>query len=346
MKIPKQHAFSRLGLAALLALTGAFVGCGGDSDGGDDNQVPVTLDLTAANSDTVAHATGAGFMAFGSTVMLPLDASADRASALGSTGSGAWLPARVLDGLLLAMRGTARSGGARPLAVITMAPTECSLSGTSTMSFDDADNDGLLDIGEVFSFVFSDCQDSAADVMNGSMSGTITRINDSGTAFGARVTLAALAQNAVDGRHSLTLNGNVLLDYRELSATTEQMKLSADGAVTALVHTHLPFDDTVTLQSGFAQNTTHDYSLGRSTSTVTGVMESVAAGGSFAVSTMTPVELDDADTHPRAGVVEMRGHAGVMNLRALSAEQVQVELDANGDGSFESSTAQTWDWLF
>jgi hypothetical protein len=124
------------------------------------------------------------------------------------------------------------------------------------------------------------------------------------------------------------------------------MTLSADGPVTALVLTHLPFDDTVTLQSGFIQGTTHDYSLGRSTSTLTGVMESATAGGSFAVSTLTPVELYDADRYPRAGAVQMRGSTGVMNLQILSTEQVQVELDANGDGIFESSTPQTWEWLF
>jgi hypothetical protein len=35
-----------------------------------------------------------------------------------------------------------------------------------------------------------------------------------------------------------------------------------------------------------------------------------------------------------------------MNLRVLSTEEVQVELDVNGDGSFESSAPQTWEWLF
>jgi hypothetical protein len=116
--------------------------------------------------------------------------------------------------------------------------------------------------------------------------------------------------------------------------------------VTAQVLTHLPFDDTVTLQSGFVQDTTHDYSNSRSTSTLTGVMESAKAGGSFAVATLTPIQLYDTDVYPHAGVVEMRGNTGVMNLRVLSSEQVQVELDANGDGVFESSTPQTWDWLF
>jgi hypothetical protein len=102
-----------------MTLSGALVGCGGDDDDGVDIP-PVTLDINAANSDTVAHATGAGLMAFGSTVMMPLDGGADRATALASTGSGTWLPPRVVSGLLQAMGGAPRSGGARPVAVIDL----------------------------------------------------------------------------------------------------------------------------------------------------------------------------------------------------------------------------------
>jgi hypothetical protein len=348
MNISTRFALSRLSLAALVAMSGALgtlVGCGGDGDDGDDTPL-VTLDLTAANSDTVAHATAAGFMAFGSTVMMPLGAGDDRATALASTGSTAWLPPRVLSGLLQAMGGATRTGVARPLAVVDLGTTPCAVAGNSSMSFEDADNDAMLDVGEVFTFVFNNCQDNAASVTNGSMSGTVTRLNDNGTAFDAGITLASLAQTAVDGSHSLTLNGDVRLGYRALSETVEQMTLSANGPVTAVVHTHLPFDDMVTLQPGFVQDSTHDYSVGRSTSTLTGVMESAQAGGSFAVSTLTPIELYDTDSYPRIGVVQMLGRTGIMSLQVLSTQQVQVDLDTNGDGNLESSTPRSWDWLF
>jgi hypothetical protein len=64
------------------------------------------------------------------------------------------------------------------------------------------------------------------------------------------------------------------------------------------------------------------------------------------VSTLTPIQLYDTDLHPRIGAVQMRGRTGVMNLRVLSTEQVLIEFDANSDGSFESSTPRTRDWLF
>jgi len=42
----------------------------------------------------------------------------------------------------------------------------------------------------------------------------------------------------------------------------------------------------------------------------------------------------------------IRGRSGITCLQVLSTQQVQVDLDANGDGSLESSTPRSWDWLF
>jgi hypothetical protein len=286
-------------------------------------------------------------MAFGSTVMVPLDGGADRPGALSARTSASWLPPRALSALLQAVGATApRRSDARPLALIDLGTTPCSFAGSTSMSYDDADNDGSLDVGEAFSFVFDECQDNGVSVVSGRMSGAITWLHESGTAFEADLTLAPMTQQAVDGSHRLTLDGNVRMSYREPSDTLEQIRIGADGPVRALVLTHLPFQDTVTLRSDFVQDTTYDYSVRRSTSAVSGVMHSARAGGSFAVSTVTPIELHDAERYPRIGLVDMRGRTGGMNLRVLSTEQVQVELDANDDGRFESSKSESWDWLF
>jgi hypothetical protein len=76
------------------------------------------------------------------------------------------------------------------------------------------------------------------------------------------------------------------------------------------------------------------------------VLPAPQAARSFAVSTLTPIQLHDSDLHPRTGAVQTRRRTGVMNLRVLSTEQVLIELDANRDGSFESSTPRTRGWPF
>lgn len=356
MKKAGAHRFNIQRCALLAAFAGGLAACGGVG-GGAPPPPPVTLKLTAANGDTVAHATAAGLLSFGSSVMLPYgadtgaSAQAMSARALGGNGpavSSTWLPQRVLVVLSQASRPDARlarSGAERPLALISEGPMPCGIAGTSTFSFDDADNDSYLDVGESFTFAFDNSQDSAAQVLDGSLGGTITRVNSDGTQFGATMTLAGLSQQATNGRHGVTLSGRLLMDYRQTSETTESMNLRVDGPVIIAVRTHLPYDDTVTLQNDFAQNSTYDLTLGRTTSAVSGVMDSTVARGRFAVATPTPFEVDDSEVCPRAGVVTMTGRTGTMTLRALSADLVQVELDANGDGIYETGTPQTWDWL-
>jgi len=334
------------------------VACGGDGGGGGEPATPaVTLDVTAANSDTVAHATATGLLSFGSSVMLPYgadagaSAQAPSARALGANGSAvssAWLPPRALAELLRAVRADARmarSGVAVALAMVTTEPMPCSIAGTSSLGFDDADNDGYLDVGEAFTFTFNNCQDSTAEVLNGSLTGTITQVNADASQFAAMMTLTELSQQATNGRHGLTLSGRMLMDYRQTSDTTESMDLTADGPVIITVRTHLPYDDTVILQNDFTQNSSYDLAQGHTRSTLSGVMESKVAGGTFAVATLTPFEVDDSAIYPRSGVVTMTGRTGNMKLTAVSADQVQVELDTNSDGIYESSMPQTWDWL-
>jgi len=258
-------------------MSDALVGCGGDNDETDGTPLAAPY-LTAASSDIVAHATATDLMSFGSTVMMPLDAGHERATAPASTGSGAWLPRRELTGLLKAMGGATRKGVARRLAEIDRGTTPCAVAGNS-MSFEEADNNGLLDVGEVLTFVFNNCEDNSASATKGSKPGTAARINDSGTAFDAGITPSSLALKAIDGSLSLTPNDNVRIGYRALGDSEEPKKFSADGPVTTLVLIHLPCD-TAKLQSGLVKDTAHDKSVGRSASTLTGAIKAAKAGGS------------------------------------------------------------------
>lgn len=114
------------------------------------------------------------------------------------------------------MRGTTRSGVARPVARVGLGTAPCAVAGSS-MSFYDA-----------------------ASVTNGSLSRTVTRLDHSSTAFDAGVTLASPVQKAIDGSHRLTPNGDLRMGYRALSETAEQVTLSANGPVTAVMHTPCP----------------------------------------------------------------------------------------------------------
>jgi hypothetical protein len=112
----------------------------------------------------------------------------------------------------------------------------------------------------------------------------------------------------------------------------------------------------VTLLNGFVSQASYSASVtrpgstvpeGRTLSTVSGSLNSVAAGGIVEVSTVAsqPIASYGDDAYPSAGVVQVRGMKGTLLLTGLSVDTVRLDLDTNDDGSFESSQNVTWDWL-
>lgn len=354
----KTHRFNLIRMAVLAAAAGALVACGGD--GGDAPAPPLTtLDVTAANSETVAHATAASVFAFGgASSAVPLD-SGSGIAAQGTSArvsdysvpgrSAAWLPQRVVDVLMGALhsdRALASSRRAQPLAVSTSPPEACGIAGTVTVTVDDRDNNGEFSLGDLFTFAFSNCQDTNSEVLNGSATVSVTRIGATVLpSFGARMTMAQLSQEALDGRHGLTVSGDVLLDYEQQSSTSEKTTLTAEGYVVLKVHTHQGYNDTVTLDSGFGQQSFYDSGPGITRVNAYGFFSTAAAGGRLNVEPLRTIEIADSDTYPMTGTVKVVG-LGSMVLTALSSTSVQIDLDADGDNSYESRQTQGWDWLY
>jgi hypothetical protein len=106
------------------------------------------------------------------------------------------------------------------------------------------------------------------------------------------------------------------------------------------VHTH-----TVTLDSGFGQQSFYDSGPGITRINAYGFFSTAAAGGRVIVEPQRIIEVADSDRYPMAGSVKVVGH-GSMVLTALSSTSVQIDLDADGDDSYESRQSQAWDWLY
>jgi hypothetical protein len=262
----------------------------------------------------------------------------------------AWLPQRLIDTLLRTVRTdreSAASRSERALAVTTSPPEACAISGTATTSIDDRDNNGELSLGDLVTIVFDKCQDLASEVLNGAATVSITRIGATVLpSFGARMNMSQLSQEATNGRHGLSVNGNLILDYEQPSPTTERVRLTADGAVSIAAHTHTGYNDTVTLQTGFEQVSNYETLAGFTISDATGMLQSAAAGrGLVSVSTPQSLQLSDTEPYPRSGAVKIAGQGSVV-LTALSPTAVQIDLDADGDNSYESRKQEAWDWLF
>ena len=340
--------------------TATLAACGG---GGSSTQATL-LAITAANSDAVSRAAAVGALSLGATTALPLAPSPTSAwdgprgrLALGSGARGGSWASRVVAGLLPgpgALRPTARTDVKRPLAVIGPETENCALSGTLSITLDDRDGNNAGSVGDVVTFVFTNCRDTADETINGTVEATVLAINPGGTAVTADVRLRSLS--AATARWSLTADGTLRLAYStpSLGSPQETYDLTAIGAVAASVVTQLPFSDSGTLADGWHEVSTYDGSVqpvagnvesGRDTLTVNGTLDSTAAGGRVTVSTPTPFTTYGEDPYPRAGVLHVQGDGSALRLTALSSASVQIDLDANGDNLFEATRTEAWDWL-
>jgi len=313
--------------AAILVGLGACGGGGGD----DEPIVPAgpTIEITVANRDTVAHATAAGVAGLSPTSIAPLST--------GSSGRlmSVWLQplsARVASALTQRERAQTAYG---PYTY------QCAISGTWGETDYDNDDDGLPSAGDVITIFFNNCQDAVGETANGSMTMTFTALSTAGGS--ADVTMAQMSY--ATSRHTMTFDGAMLLDYTP--GTVEIGRATAKGPMKLVVSTHLPFTDTVTLHDGFVVEEQYDTLLERTTSTTNGLLESAAANGVVRVTTMAgaPIAKNDTDDYPYAGTVQVKGMNSTLQMTVLSTSNVRLDLDADGNGSFESTETVAWDWL-
>jgi hypothetical protein len=314
--------------AAILAMLGACGG-GGDGDGGGGP----TIDITATNRDVIAHATVAGMVALNPLAMAPIGAGSSASTGLMS----AW-PTQLNARL-------AKAWPQREAPQAVYGPTEvpCDISGSMTVTYDDRDPPNLS-VGDSITSVFHACVDVAGETMNGTETMRFTQGSES--SFSAQITMTDYSYSSA--KHSVTFNGRAVLDFAQQSASLFTARATADGPVTvALSLAHLAYVDTVTLLDGFVVDDTLDTSIGRTLSTGGGLLQSANAGGIVEMTTMAdaPITKYAVDAYPRAGVVRVEGKDSTLQMTVLSADQVQLDLDADGNGSFESTETVAWDWL-
>jgi len=307
--------------AAILVGLGA---CGGG--GGDDNRPTSTIDITTGNVEIVAHSVVAGVWGLSLGVTAPLAAG----SSISGRSMSAWLQ---MQSKRVASASAQRE---RPLEVIGPIVESCDVIGTRSVTWDDRDGDRTLTVGDILTGVFTGCQDIPGETTNGTM--TITALSST---LG-RIGMTQLSFETA--KHSMTLNGSVLLE--DVSADT--LQTTAEGPVTVAVllkHLTPPFNDDVTLLDGFVARLT--IGTADTVSTFNGLLESRGAGGVVQVATATnaPIRQYAADDYAYAGTVQVKGMNSTLQMTVLSTSNVRLDLDADGNGSFESTETVAWDWL-
>ncbi len=222
--------------------------------------------------------------------------------------------------------------------VISPETFQCVDGGTLTVS-GEVDDPEVDTAGDTIDVELEDCVESYG-VLNGQVSLLFNSIskNSSNEVTGFNATLTMTDFSVVFAGETWTSNGDITTAIQDLSEVERNATLSGTA---------------FTVTRGSQASTLRNFSIAeiRSLATFTtstnlsGTVESAAIGGSATFETIEIFQLGDEE-FPFEGSALIRGANGSSTqITAINSAEVRLDIDADGDNSFEQSIATTWDAL-
>ncbi|MEN8166123.1 MAG: hypothetical protein ABFR65_01435 [Pseudomonadota bacterium] len=333
-----KFARSYLSVLSVVLTVLLFTACGG---GGDDSSVVTDtttgVSITPTNAkaisakavssvDTVEGSTTAADFVTGVSISLP--------------DSGFTYPELVLRQLERLPTLASQSDTGSVTGAVTSETFDCTDGGTVTLTADVVDPNALT-VGDTITVSYNNCTESGV-VLNGAMSITMTEVT--GTldgippyALGFKVIFTSLSMS--DGSLVVTTDGDMSMRLSDDGTGNESLLLSGNAFTTSTADvvesmTNYRYDFEVNSISGA-------YSLD-----MQGTINSTEIGGSVSFVTLETFTGNDfgVTDNPTAGVLLI---TGIDNSQARVTAQpdgtnVQIEVDADGDGMFETIIMTTW----
>lgn len=328
-RLPQALAFASV---LLLAACG-----GGGGDGGSPTPTAAALAITSANQHAVAadaldSATDISTAQAGAALVTGVQV----ATASGAASLQLASAARKLVGMV-------PGSPASAMGVAISRTLPCTQGGTLQITGDVSGASGVL-AGDSVTFFANACQemvDNVPTVMNGSLSITIVAgsYDSSHVVYPAHLVMSLVAsrfQIATPSGTDLT-DGDLRMDLTDSSSTSASMILSGaalTNSFTAGAATHastlLDYHQTVTVNGSVV---TDDVSAGIDTN------NPHLGHVTYQLATTTPLtQTAGAFT---GGSLKVVGSHSALLLTVAGADAFSLQLDANGDGSYEGSTPTT-----
>ena len=315
-----------LGLTAAVLLSA----CGGGGGGTETPALSNALVLNTSNQEQVARsamgAVGIGLMAL------------DLSGSNGSSRAFAALDSTPRRHLLAA-------GGAKPLA-ITRTDTPCPLGGKIAVELNDANNNQDLDAGDSLRLDMQACR-SLEGTMNGRMDLRVKEFSKASNGASSGLMEIQFTELMVTEANGDQSGGNGIMSIRVsetalgvVSVRLEAPRFTRSERVAGVTNTD-------TVENLVVDLVEEPRPVARTTARFSGRISASQWGGrSVELSTEPALVTLGSDSYPSSGTLNLVGASSRMRLVALNASQVRLDLDANGDGSFESSVTKRWDdWL-
>lgn len=325
----------------------SLVACGGGGGGGTtsstttNNANAPAVGITAANQDAVAQQSVSTLFGGGS--------AAGSAAAFGVSADSS----SEVDWKLVAL-GVAKSAPDlfaqrdmnTAVGVSSTRSASCSGGGTGSVAVVDADNNNVLSSGDSLTLTLNNCNNGTS-VGNGSA--TITFNTVQGSAVGAvnsKFVMTISFANFSNQKASKTsvVNGSITYTM-DMTSTFPTASVVSQSLTTSV--TYASATATASLQ-GYS-DAIEDHSTFWNES-VNGTVASSGFGDasprSATFATISPFSTTKGALYPYSGQATITGANGSkLRLTVLDATQVRLELDANGDGTYEASKTVLWSSL-
>lgn len=318
---------SRAGLVAAVAFGVAACGGGGSSspvtpDSPDQN----VLGLSASNYQAVGQASMSSAFYLGNASGLVSGSASGRVG-----GAGALRHAQV-------------AGRPQALAVVGPIAVPCDQGGSLSVTFSDLNNNGEFEVGDSLSLDAAACKLDGA-VTQGRVDLSLQSLTGvyGSRSFSAGLTLKLTAFGVSQGSNSLLGDGSLTASFSQTVAGTSEFgltvpRLSLTGRVAGQ-----SFSTTLTdVQLSLKEDTVNGSARTRFTYGGT-LLSSVFDNKQVQVSTPQELVIQGTDDYPSSGVLLVRGKGNsTLRITAVNAVQARLELDAEGDGVFETSVLKNW----
>lgn len=323
-----------------LAALAACGGGGGDSAAASpgSTNTATALQLTGSNyTGAVQESLSSGqALTNGSTVVTGAETTQDT------------LPMQFALAQLPGLPGRFQSANAVVTGATLSASESCSGGGSLTYSLNDANNNNDLDVGESIAINAVNCAFNGGS-MNGGVGYTVTSLSGNLDtyvyALGVTLTFSNLTASTSAG--SVGMNGALTLSMQSTARYTNTMTMSASGGL-AMSGSYGGVAYSRVL-NGFSETmaTTPSGTVFATSTTLNGTLSSSNfSNQTLVATTVTPFVQIYPRTSPGSGQLHLSGANGSQARATVRSDgTVLLEVDAAGDGVFETSTTRAWSSL-
>jgi hypothetical protein len=324
--------------AILFAISTLLVACGGGGGGDAPAAAPVAagktqVTLSSANYVAVAQESMSSSSYLADAGSLASGAEVSNADVLVRFGQA---QASKLPAWLAATQALATG-------VVTTTTEACAGGGSLTVVDNDLNGNNLPDAGDSVSLTATNCVFEGS-TLNGGLSLVVNAFTGNANAppFSATFTLTFANLTARSATASSTGNGTIALSLNATTTSNQTFSLKATQFATTSTYGGTTYSRTLENYSVAVDETATS-----SKTTSAGTLTSTAfESKTVTIATPVPFVRVFPQTRPSSGQATATGaNGGVVRVTALSNTQVRIELDADANGTFETSVIKLWSEL-